>query len=77
MKNENYPPIALLGRVPTKVTAENGPIKIGDNIISSSRPGYGMKCDNYSKCQGAIVGKALQKLEGEEGVIEVLIKSGF
>ncbi|MBU2579531.1 hypothetical protein KKF19_00955 [Patescibacteria group bacterium] len=72
--NENYPPIALLGRVPTKVTAENGPIKIGDNIISSSRPGYGMKCDNYSKCQGAIVGKALQKLEGAEGVIEVLIK---
>jgi len=75
--NENHPPVALLGRVPTKVTAENGPIKIGDLIVSSSKPGYGMRCDNYDKCQGAVVGKATENLESGEGMIEVLIKGGF
>jgi len=75
--NEDHPPVALLGRVPTKVTAENGPIKIGDLIVSSSKPGYGMRCDNYDKCQGAVVGKATENLESGEGMIEVLIKGGF
>jgi hypothetical protein len=75
--NEDHPPVALLGRVPTKVTTENGPIKIGDLITTSSKPGYGMRCDDYDKCQGAIIGKALQNLEEEEGMIEVLIKGGF
>jgi hypothetical protein len=75
--NEGHPPVALLGKVPTKVTTENGPIKVGDNIVSSSKPGHGMKCDDFSKCQGAIIGKALQKLESGEGIIEILIKGGF
>ena len=75
--NEEHPPVALLGRVPTKVTTENGPIKIGDLIVSSSKPGYGMKCDDYDKCQGAVVGKATENLESGEGLIEVLIKGGF
>ncbi len=75
--NEEQAPIALLGHVPTKVTAENGPIKIGDLIVTSSRPGYGMKCDDYEKCQEAIIGKALQNLESGEGLIEVLMRGGF
>jgi len=75
--SSQYPPVALLGRVPTKATTENGPIKIGDLITTSSKTGYGMKCDDYDKCQGAIVGKALQNLEEGEGLIEVLIKGGF
>ena len=75
--DRNNPPVALLGRVPTKVTDENGLINIGDNIVSSSRPGYGMRCDDYEKCRGAILGKALQKMEDNEGVIEVLLKTGY
>lgn len=75
--NEDHPPVALLGRVPTKVTTENGPIKIGDLIVSSSKPGYGMRCEDYDKCQGAVVGKATENLESGEGLIEVLIKGGF
>ncbi len=67
----------MIGRVPTKVTTENGPIHIGDLIISSSKPGYGMRCDDYAKCQGAIVGKALENFSGGEGKIEILIKTGF
>jgi hypothetical protein len=75
--NEDNPPVALLGRVPTKVTNENGAIEIGDLIVSSSKEGHGMKCDEYSKCQGAIVGKALENFNGEEGIIEVLINVGM
>lgn len=75
--DEDHPPVALLGHVPTKVTTENGPVKIGDLIVTSSKPGYGMKCDDYDKCQGAVVGKALQNLENGEGLIEVLMRGAF
>ncbi len=37
-------PVALQGRIPVKVTNENGPIKRGDALTSSaSKPGYAMK----------------------------------
>jgi hypothetical protein len=36
-------PVGLSGRVPTKVSLENGPIAIGDRITLSSMPGVGMK----------------------------------
>jgi hypothetical protein len=39
----NSVPLALAGRVMTKVTTESGPIKRGDLITTSSKPGYGMK----------------------------------
>lgn len=35
--------LALAGRVPVKVTDENGSIEIGDFVTTSSKPGYGMK----------------------------------
>ena len=38
------PAIALAGRVPVKVSTENGPIMKGDLLTSSSKPGYAMKC---------------------------------
>jgi hypothetical protein len=40
---ENPRPIALSGRVPIKVSTENGPIAIGDYLTSSSIPGVAMK----------------------------------
>ena len=36
--------IAIAGKVPCKVTTENGPIKPGDLLTTSSKPGYAMKC---------------------------------
>ena len=48
--------VALTGRVPVKVTTENGPIKIGDSIAASSLPGIGMKSTKASR----IVGRALE-----------------
>jgi hypothetical protein len=48
-------PIALVGRVPVKVTNENGQIYAGDRITASSRPGYGM----FAKQAGRVLGTAL------------------
>jgi hypothetical protein len=66
-------PMAMVGIVPTKVSAENGPIKRGDLLVSSSLLGYAMKGTDRSKMLGAVVGKALGSLESGTGVIEVLV----
>ena len=39
----NAAKLALAGRVPVKVTCENGPIQPGDLLTTSSTPGYAMK----------------------------------
>lgn len=64
-------PMAMVGIVPTKVSAENGPIKPGDLLVSASIPGYAMKGTDRSKMLGAVVGKALGSLDKGTGVIEV------
>lgn len=63
LAGDNQPghyPIALAGRVPTKVTAENGDIAIGDPLTSSSADGYAMKATE----SGQIVGYALEPFDG-------------
>ena len=65
--------MAMIGIVPTKVTAENGPIKAGDLLVTSSILGYAMHGTESSQMAGAIVGKALGKLDSGTGVIEVLV----
>lgn len=64
-------PMAMLGIVPTKVSTENGPIKPGDLLVTSSTPGYAMKATDRSRMVGALIGKALDYLESGTGVIEV------
>ena len=66
-------PMAMVGIVPTKVTAENGPIKKGDLLVTSSLPGYAMKGTDRAKMLGAIIGKAMGSLNSGTGVIEVLV----
>jgi len=66
-------PMAMVGIVPTKVTNENGLIKPGDVLVTSSRPGYAMKGTDRSLLAGAVIGKALEPLKGESGVIEAVI----
>ena len=66
-------PMAMVGRVPTKVSAENGPIQVGDLLVSSSTLGYAMKGTDRGKMLGAVVGKALGSLGSGKGVIEVLV----
>jgi hypothetical protein len=66
-------PMAMVGRVPTKVTAENGPIKVGDLLVASSTLGRAMKGTDRTQMLGAVIGKALGSLDSGTGVIEVLV----
>ena len=65
--------IALVGRVPTKVTTENGPIHRGDLLVTASKPGYAMRGDPKRIRAGTVIGKALGELERGEGVVTVLV----
>lgn len=67
--------LALMGRVPVKVTTENGAIRPGDLLTVASKPGYAMRCTQVKNCEGAIIGKALEILEKGEGKILVLVMS--
>ena len=70
---EKRPLLALMGRVPVKATTENGPIRVGDLLVSSSMPGTVMRCADPQGCAGSLVGKALEALEQGAGKIEVLL----
>ena len=52
-------PVALAGRVPVKVSLENGPIEAGDRLTSSSVPGVAMKTTKA----GMTIGMALEPLD--------------
>jgi hypothetical protein len=69
----NEVPLAVVGVVPCKVTAENGPIAAGDLLVTSSTPGHAMKGTDRSKLVGAVVAKALEPLKEGAGVIQVLV----
>lgn len=52
-------PVALAGHVPVKVSDENGPIKVGDYLTSSSIPGVAAK----AKSPGVVIGQALEAFD--------------
>lgn len=66
-------PVAITGIVPTKVSAENGAVRVGDLLVTSSKPGYAMKATDRNKMLGAVVGKALETLNAGTGTIKVLV----
>jgi hypothetical protein len=72
-KKPDEVPMAMIGIVPTKVNAENGPIRPGDLLVTSSTLGYAMKGTDRSRMLGAVIGKALGSLDKGNGVIEVVV----
>ena len=62
--------LALAGRVPVKVSLENGPIKAGDPLTSSSTPGVAMKATG----PGEIIGTALEGYDGTESSNEITVQ---
>lgn len=76
---EGQVPVALLGIVPTKVSAENGPIAVGDLLVSASLAGHAMRASPAMVdgvpvyATGAIIGKAMEPLDEGTGLIEVLV----
>lgn len=68
-------PIALAGRVPTRVNLENGVIAVGDALTSSSQPGTAMKATD----PGEIVGYALEAYSSEssDNLILAYVNVGY
>jgi len=71
-RTDTRPLIALVGRVPVKACAEEGPIKPGDLLTSSSTPGHAMRAPADPQ-PGTVVGKALGALAGGCGVLEMMV----
>ncbi|MBU4479094.1 MAG: hypothetical protein KKH34_08455, partial [Candidatus Omnitrophica bacterium] len=66
-------PLALAGIVRCNATTDNGPIKKGDILVSSSEPGYAMRADAKDITPGMIVGSALEALPAGRGKIYILV----
>jgi hypothetical protein len=67
-------PVALVGRVPVKVSSENGAIKRGDLLTSSEKyPGYAMKATKG----GHVVGRSMEDFALEKGVVSMYVDLGF
>jgi hypothetical protein len=65
-------PLAVVGVVPVKVSAENGPVQPGDLLVSASTPGHAMKAGPNPPV-GTVIGKALQPLDQGVGTILLLV----
>jgi len=71
-------PMGVIGVIPTKVTGENGPVRIGDLVVTSSVPGHAMRGDPAVAMMhpGCVIGKALEAFDGTgSGMIRVLVNN--
>jgi len=65
--------VALTGRVFCRADASGGSIEPGDMLTTSETPGHAMKVTDYSRAQGAVLGKAMTSLESGKGLVLVLV----
>ncbi|MCI0397074.1 MAG: hypothetical protein L0332_00315 [Chloroflexi bacterium] len=76
---EDHVPLAVVGVVPVKASAENGPILPGDMLTTSATPGHAMRAepleiDGFTFYpSGVVIGKALEGLDKDTGVILMLV----
>jgi hypothetical protein len=69
----NRLPIALVGKVYCRVDADPGPILVGDLLTTASLPGYAMKALDSARAFGAVIGKALARLDAGQGLVPILV----
>jgi hypothetical protein len=65
--------VALSGRVYVKANTDHGPIRPGDLLTTSEKPGHASKVMDHTKSQGAILGKAMSSLDEGTGLVLVLV----
>jgi hypothetical protein len=71
--------VAASGRVKVKVDASNGPIQIGDLLVTADKEGFAMKSVPVEiggiriHRPGTLIGKALEPLASGTGEILVLL----
>jgi hypothetical protein len=66
-------PLALVGKVYCKVDADCSSIRVGDLLTTSPTPGHAMKAKDQALAFGAVIGKALSRLDCGKGLIPVLV----
>jgi hypothetical protein len=66
-------PVALTGRVYVWADASYGQIVAGDMLTTSATPGHAMKATDREKSFGAVIGKAMSRLEKGRGLVLVLV----
>lgn len=66
--------VAMTGRVYALATALNGPIEPGDRLTTSSIPGHAMKVTDNNRAIGAVIGKAMSRLDSGDGLVLVLVQ---
>ncbi len=69
LKDTASVPIALIGRVPVKVSLENGIINVGDPLTSSTKKGYAAK----SLSSGRIIGYAMEDYNERSNSERILV----
>ena len=65
-------PLAVVGVVPVKASAENGAIVPGDLLTSSATPGHAMRAGS-APALGTVIGKALSGLAAGTGKVTLLV----
>ena len=65
--------VAMTGRVWVFANSENGAIKPGDLLTTSSTPGHAMKASDPARSFGSVLGKAMTALEDGEGKVLALV----
>jgi hypothetical protein len=70
-RHDDEIPVAIVGIVPCKVSAENGAIARGNLLVTSSLPGHAMRSGN--PFPGTVIGKALEPLDSGTGKIRILV----
>lgn len=69
----NGVPVTFSGRIPVKVTTENGIVKQGDYLtVSKTMPGYAMKLTE----EGRAIGRALSDYEAGRDRVLMLVENG-
>ena len=79
-KTEYTAVMAMVGRVPLKVSDENGQIARGDLLVTASSSGYAMKYDPKKDSDNkmiGVVGVALDPFNGGKGKIMALVRTGW
>jgi hypothetical protein len=66
-------PVALTGRVYCWVDARLSPVRCGDTLTTSDTPGHAMAVRDFTRAQGAILGKAMTALPQGKGLVLVLV----
>lgn len=65
-------PLALVGVVPVKASAENGPIAPGDLLVAAATAGHAMRA-GADPPPGTVIGKALGALASGTGTVRLLV----